>query len=722
MLSSFFLNPWMLLGAGAVAVPIAIHIFHRYRYKQVRWAAMDFLLDSQRKNRRRILIEQLLLLACRCLLVLGIVAIIARPVGGEGFAALFAQNQRSEHWILLDDSMSMRQAQGSADCFASGLEAAERLIESLASGRGNPSVTVVRTSKYETPDLLAARIDEAFVPRFRALIGTWEASYSALPPTPAVLAVAELAGKSDVANRSVHLISDFRAKDWPADGDLVRALTALGDIDVRIHLIDTAPAESRNLSLAAIEGKLGAAAAAVPFELSGAIENQGLEASGPITAGLSVDGKSVPPVSVAAIPPGTTAAAAFTVELPAAGDHQAVLSIPEDELLADNHRYAVVSLPESIPILIIDGSPKRTDSLFLSLALAPGGGVRTGLDPLVRGPEFLATANLDEYRCVFLLNVPRLEKPAVEALLRFVRNGGGIANFLGPEIQMENYNSLASTATAPGILPAKIAAPVDTTPAPDVPDLTFVASHPIFRIFAGERNPFVETVRVSKLFPLAEEKLSEGIQAIASYRDGTPLVLETSLGKGRILTFLTTAGPTWNNWGRNPSYVVVMLELARYLAQSAVAPADTLVGDTWTVRFPMKDHRREVRVLPPESGDQTTAVELNAEPRDGQYQLAFSATSQPGIYTAVVAGSAGDESRILHAVNVDPREGALRKVTRAALEASLRGVRFQYYEATEILADLSGASVEPRDWLLFGFLVLLFGEQLLALRQSYHLR
>ncbi len=38
--------------------------------------------------------------------------------------------------------------------------------------------------------------------------------------------------------------------------------------------------------------------------------------------------------------------------------------------------------------------------------------------------------------------------------------------------------------------------------------------------------------------------------------------IERRFGKGRVMAFLTTAAPTWNNWAGNPSFVVIMLDLA----------------------------------------------------------------------------------------------------------------------------------------------------------------
>src|SRR5438874_5524072 len=80
ILFGFIFETWLsaLLVAGiAVSVPIIIHLLNRKRFRVVTWAAMRFLLAAQRKNSRRLRLEQLLLLAVRTLVVLLLVLAMA---------------------------------------------------------------------------------------------------------------------------------------------------------------------------------------------------------------------------------------------------------------------------------------------------------------------------------------------------------------------------------------------------------------------------------------------------------------------------------------------------------------------------------------------------------------------------------------------------------------------------------------------------------------------
>jgi hypothetical protein len=86
-----FLNPWLLLGLAGIAIPVILHLLNRHRARRVDWGAMRFLLDSLVQRRRRLLLEEMLLLATRCLLA-GLAALaLARP---------FIKSHAAVPWLL----------------------------------------------------------------------------------------------------------------------------------------------------------------------------------------------------------------------------------------------------------------------------------------------------------------------------------------------------------------------------------------------------------------------------------------------------------------------------------------------------------------------------------------------------------------------------------------------------------------------------------------------
>ncbi len=129
---------------------------------------------------------------------------------------------------------------------------------------------------------------------------------------------------------------------------------------------------------------------------------------------------------------------------------------------------------------------------------------------------------------------------------------------------------------------------------------TFRSSrHFIFRVFAGKRNTFLQTVAVERYFAVPEgwrPPPDSTVRVAARLRNGAPLVVERSFGKGRVMAFLTTAAPAWNNWARNPSFVVVVQDLQAYLSQR---PGDEeqsrLVGSPLELRLDPAVYQPQVR-------------------------------------------------------------------------------------------------------------------------------
>src|SRR5437868_1146831 len=74
-----FLNPIMLFGLGAAAVPVIIHLLNRRKFQKVVWAAMRFLKTSVEHTRQRSRVEDLLLLFLRCLILILLALAAARP-------------------------------------------------------------------------------------------------------------------------------------------------------------------------------------------------------------------------------------------------------------------------------------------------------------------------------------------------------------------------------------------------------------------------------------------------------------------------------------------------------------------------------------------------------------------------------------------------------------------------------------------------------------------
>src|SRR6476659_2403818 len=125
-----FLTPAFLLGLGALAVPVLVHLIQRERKRVVEFPSLMFVrrIPYQSVRRRRIRHWPLLLLRAAAIAL--IVAAFARPFLQRGAAANAIAGGAREVVILLDQSASM----GYGDHWSRAQEAARGVVRGLATG------------------------------------------------------------------------------------------------------------------------------------------------------------------------------------------------------------------------------------------------------------------------------------------------------------------------------------------------------------------------------------------------------------------------------------------------------------------------------------------------------------------------------------------------------------------------------------------------------------
>ena len=120
------------------------------------------------------------------------------------------------------------------------------------------------------------------------------------------------------------------------------------------------------------------------------------------------------------------------------------------------------------------------------------------------------------------------------------------------------------------------------------------------------------------------------------------MAVERNFGEGRVVAFLTTAAPTWNNWARNnPSFVVAMLEMQAFLADRPTGDVAKLVGGPIELELDPSQYRAEVRFSTPQA-DAEPAAAVEAVPMpDGSLSVLLPGTDRSGVYEALLSHKDG---------------------------------------------------------------------------------
>lgn len=743
---SFDFQSLLWWGLPLVAAPIIIHLINLLRHRRVTWAAMEFLLASQRKFKTRVLLKQLLLLLMRVAAVLGIVLALAGPRWSSSLAGMLG-GARTAHVVLLDDSFSMGDTSGGsggvdpATAFERGRRVVERIVGDLATASGRQELAIGRFTGLTFPaasgsppafDLPLQSVAPGVVQEVRDMLGTLRVSEADCGPREPLTAALETLGRGTGAGGVVWIVSDFRTRDWRAADDVADRLRQLADAGVRVQLVDCAIDAATNLSVERLEPVGGVPASGVIVPMEVAVRNNGDRPVRDVAIELREDGAARPGVRISEIPGGATAKQRFDARFETAGGRVVEARIGPDAVSADNLRTAVIDVVDRVDVLLVDGGLAAADAgvagdaFYLAAALAPGSGAPTGLNPRIEPPRALATLDLDAFAGIWLMDVERLEPAETAALEAFAAGGGGVVFFMGPRTNPEAFNA-SLYRDGEGIFPVPLAGAVDlladptATAAPDV----MVEEHPVVAVLSGQRNPLLSAVRVERFMAVErtfEPRAGSGLRRLLSLRTGAALAIEQPFGDGLVVVVFSTAAPTWNNWARgNPSWVVVMLELESHLARARRRAESLVVGAPVAVRLEPGSDEIEVDFITPPQGA-IVHVTGTASPPDGLV------ASLP---TTVAAGSCaarwrrldGTERERLFAINVNPGEGQLERMGRDRLDRALVGVPF-HYDAAESLQPEAGvmAGVSLLKPLLHALLIVLVVEQLLAYSASYHPR
>src|SRR5256885_2390151 len=297
-----FLSPFLLPLLVLASVPIIIHLLNRRRFQLIEWAPMKYLKLTIKTNRRRLRIEQFILLAIRTIIVALIILAVARPVLSQGkLGSWLAGRGRTSRLIVIDDSLSMGYRNAGRGAFDSAKEAAASLLNSIGA---QDSVTVVTTSAPDAPLVREAHLDDrnkaAAITRDLALSDT-------ASDWPATLrAISDLLGSATFPERQIVIVTDLRKAGWSsAVTDLARKWMGQPDQRVSLKIIDVGSRQTSNIALTAFELEDPIALPGAPVRLRAQIRN---DTAAPVTGAQAtlLVGNEPRPVMLPELPPGQT--------------------------------------------------------------------------------------------------------------------------------------------------------------------------------------------------------------------------------------------------------------------------------------------------------------------------------------------------------------------------------------------------------------------------------
>jgi hypothetical protein len=339
--------------------------------------------------------------------------------------------------------------------------------------------------------------------------------------------------------------------------------------------------------------------------------------------GLANKGKVIEIPAVASAAPGAATTVAFETPPLGPGLWQGTVSVAaDDELPLDNVRHVALYAAARPRVLLLDGASRDVAALaeayFLeaALRLAPPG--ETVPDSPFRVIVFpygsdARLPDLEQVDVLIAANVAGFPAADAARVRAFLESGGSAVVFGGSNLGPKSAASYEAAGLSVGDI-------TGTHAARDVPFriAQLAKDDAMLKPFADPQHGDLHRLAFSGCTRVVP---GDGVQVLARFRDGTPLLLQRSTGWSRIVWCAVSVGREHGEWSRSRLFLPLVHQLVRGAAGQAGAgpvrelpaagetPGVRQQGPVWEVRN-LEPQESELERCTPEEFAQRLGVKL----------------------------------------------------------------------------------------------------------------
>lgn len=703
-----FLNPLFLVGLGAAAIPIIIHLLNLRKIRTIEFSTLSFLKELQRTQIRRIKLRQLLLLILRTLLIIFIVLAFSRPAIQTGGGVIGADAHTTAA-ILFDNSASMNVYNEHGNVFR---QASERVLAVIDLLREGDNVILLRQSDLPDATTTSATADRE---RVRQIVRETVAQPVHREFNQGIINGHSLLQESPHLNREIYIITDMQASHW-RNGET--EIHRVFDDSYRAYIIPVEVEQFDNAAIHDISFRSSLFESGKPITIDAEIRNYGSVDLDNHLVSVFLNGTRVGQKAID-LPAGGTTVVEFTVTPDRTGILKGYLELEDDALEIDNRYYFTIAIPEQLNVLLVGQS--RNDVQFVETALAArsDGSDASAVQTHFVSAGNLATEDISEYQCIIAVNVPSFSDAQTDRITRYVEQGGGFILFPGDDIDVQNYNrGLLSNLQLPEIRNiAERSGSESATMLFDQIDY----DHPIFQDIFEEQirqraaeETRIESPRIYKSIETGPTRTAD--TQVITLSGGQPFLISGQRENGTVLLFSVHPGMQWSDF---PVRGVFVPLIHRSLLYSSAVDHDNdrfLAGEDVSVSVPAVQaaiQANYILVHPDGTEERIQPQHLAAA---GVLQFTFESVPQTGLYRIRRNGT----TVRAFAVNIHPGESTGERIGNESLKERLEefGLENAYIIGhDEDLASVVEESRYGRElWKLFAFLafIMAFIETVIA--------
>ena len=601
-----FLTPLYLLGALGLAIPIILHLLHDRPKNKQQFGSLMFLDKTKPPVDRKRRPTHLLLLLLRCLALLLLVFVFARPFTTVDDPADAARRDRQWVTVLLDRSASMQrgdlwqQAKAKVQTALGQLGPGDRFTL-IAYDDSTASLAEVKSwigsaseAEVNTQLELLAKPGFGGSNLGQALVFVVEAIQEAEPE----------ADEQPLARREIIVISDLQkgshldavqGYEWPTG--------------IRVTLEQVGEDDQGNAGIEQVASRMpwATAGAAPSFRISNSANgiNDELEFLAHTTAGETLS-------QIVHVPPGRSR----VVELPGEWEGKTVerLAIRGDAAEFDNQFHFAQNRQQTVRIVYIGGD-KPNDAEGSLFYLKSAFQKSSTFDFQVEAVSGKSTDQLPEAD-LFVIG-DAVDDPLAQALGQAIEGGSTALMVVQSPSQAAN---LGQWLGADGVVIRDIASS----------DYALLHSlkldDPVLAVFRDARFSDFTNLHFWKHREL-QNLPDEGIDVLARFDSGAPAWLAARRGDGRLLVMASGWTPADSQLALSTKFVPLLYSIIQPVLERKTQLRQFIVGSRIDVtRFNHGQAGGDVTVMPPGGGAAAISVDTIFTP------------AAPGLYTAKGSG------------------------------------------------------------------------------------
>ncbi|MFH1288332.1 MAG: BatA domain-containing protein [bacterium] len=568
-----FLNPLMLFGLIAGAIPLIIHFLTKRKTQRFFWGSIRFLKEMEENKRSRINIDFFLLLLLRILIILFFCAALARPLASLGFLRL-GKKEAKTVIFLIDNSYSMGYREGGDTLFSKAKKKAKKIIAGISMDDEANIIFFNEKPSIRVSDFTNNK------QTLNNILQNEELSFAKTKGQSALDLANELFGKSKNSRKILYILSDFQKNGFSE-------IHLIGEVEI-VPIIFK-PKEISNLMVTDIEFPDYISAKNIT-RINVRLKNIGKEKKTRLA--LYLEKNKIGEIAMA-LKNDSKEDAVFFYSFPEKGVYKGFVEIEGgDGLKIDNRFYFRVEVMDPLRVLLLtdnkDGDEenfyikqaffgaKDSPIILETASVNPGtkkneSVIPSGSEESVCEERFLPSVEMtrlvgrtDEkisyFSAVIINNVSKIDERLQDALLKFANSGGGVLISLGNNISIKDYNENSSL--LPAVPKFKIGSEEEAGKYFKI--TYFDKSHPIFSIFTAESFASSRFYSFYMVGAIHESPLHSHV--LAGFDDGVPFIVEKKIGAGKVLLFTSPLDSDWSDFPLRPNYLPLLHQAVYYLA------------------------------------------------------------------------------------------------------------------------------------------------------------